>query len=107
MSSNAIGDSGATAIAGALKSNTVLTTLHLRGNDIGDSGAAAITEALKSNTALTTLDLSYNIFGIDGMTAGDNPAPPSANGTTAALQRALLRCTAASLSPPRRLTLNC
>ena len=76
MSSNAIGDSGATAIAEALNSNTALTTLHLRGNDIGDSGAAAIAEALKSNTALTTLDLSYNIFGIDGMTAGDNPAPP-------------------------------
>ena len=48
-----IGDSGAAAVADALKSNTALIERWLDYNTIGDSGAAAIGEALKSNAALT------------------------------------------------------
>ena len=33
------------------------TTLNLSGNSIGDTGASALAEALKANTTLTTLDL--------------------------------------------------
>ena len=65
---NTIGDIGAVAIAGALKSNTV-TTLYLEHNNIGDSGAAALAEALKKNTALTTLWLQHNNIGDSGAAA--------------------------------------
>ena len=45
--SNTIGDIGAAAIAGILKSNTALTWLKLYSNNIGDIGAAAIAETNK------------------------------------------------------------
>ena len=81
---NEIGDIGATSLSDALKSNTTLTQLSLRGkykwhntkqsqsinnpllsilnkstgNDIGEAGAASLSDALKSNTALAKLNLS-------------------------------------------------
>ena len=79
---NKIGDAGATSLSDALRSNTALTELNLRGDDkrsntqkaftekplfsvrikstannIGNTGAALLSEALKSNIALTKLDL--------------------------------------------------
>ena len=56
---NNIGHEGA-ALAGALKTNTALTTLNLLENNIGHEGAAALAGALKTNAALTTLILSWN-----------------------------------------------
>lgn len=77
---NGIGDSGAIAIAEALKVNTTaLTALDLRGNmvtfatmgdvRIGDSGVAAIAEALENNTVLKSLHLGTNSFGNSGAVA--------------------------------------
>ena len=79
---NKIGDTGATSLSEALKSNTTLTQLNLggedkrrktqktlidnslfsilitsTGNNIGDTGAASLSESLKSNTTLTELNL--------------------------------------------------
>jgi len=55
-----IGDSGAAAIAQALRSNCVLTRLNLQNNRISDLGATAIGEALQSNCTLTHLQLRGN-----------------------------------------------
>jgi hypothetical protein len=79
---NEIGDTGATSLSEALKSNTTLIELNMSCEDkrrhtkdihqqftlfsfiitstvnkIGDTGATSLSEALKSNTALTKLDL--------------------------------------------------
>lgn len=66
LNNNTIGDSGAAALAEALESNTALRWLFLQTNTIGDSGAAAIAESLKSNTALTMLYLNGNNIGNNG-----------------------------------------
>ena len=66
---NNIGDEGAAALAGALKTNTALTTPYLWHNNIGDEGAAALAGALKTNTALTTLELWHNNIGDEGAAA--------------------------------------
>ena len=55
-----IGDSGAAAIAQALRSNSVLTRLNLQNNRISDPGATAIGQALQSNCTLTHLQLRGN-----------------------------------------------
>ena len=79
---NEIGDTGATSLSEALKSNTTLTELYLlgedkgrhtektinnslfpffitsSGNEIGDIGVSSLSEALKSNTTLTELKLT-------------------------------------------------
>ena len=79
---NKIGDTGATSLSDALKSNTTLTKLNLwckdkrnntqmasinnqlffiiiksTGNGIGDTGATSLSDALKSNKTLTQLSL--------------------------------------------------
>ena len=78
---NDIGDTGATSLSDALKSNTTLTKLNLfsqhkrnntqmtpinnplfstlksTANNIGDTGATSLSDALRSNTTLTRLDL--------------------------------------------------
>ena len=79
---NEIGDTGATSLSDALKSNTTLAQLNLSckskrsntpitsinkallfilikstGNKIGEAGRASLCDALKSNTTLTELDL--------------------------------------------------
>lgn len=56
-------------LAGALKTNTVLTDLDLNVNKIDDEGAKALAEALKVNTTLKELDLSLNLIGDDGIKA--------------------------------------
>jgi len=66
---NEIGDDGVRALAQALKTNPVLTELELGHNNIGDDGAVALAEALKTNTALTALDLEGNKIGVDGARA--------------------------------------
>ena len=78
---NGIGDTGATSLSDALKSNTTLTQLSLlckdkrnntqmastnnalffiliksTDNKIGETGATSLSDALKSNTTLTQLD---------------------------------------------------
>lgn len=65
-----IGDRGATALANALRYNTVLESLDLGyNNKIGDLGAASLAAALKVNTVLKTLILSENVIGDEGATA--------------------------------------
>ena len=66
---NNIGDEGAAALAGALKTNTALTTLYLGNKNIGNEGAVALAGALKTNTALTTLDLKWSNIGDEGAAA--------------------------------------
>ena len=80
---NEIGDTGATSLSDALKSNTTLTQINLEcedkrnntqmasinnplfsihinstGNGIGETGTTALSEVLKLNTTLTELYLS-------------------------------------------------
>jgi Ran GTPase-activating protein (RanGAP) involved in mRNA processing and transport len=55
---NSIGSDGAKALAEALKTNSILTTLHLSFNSIGDNGAKALAEALKTNSTLTITGVS-------------------------------------------------
>ena len=38
---------GAVVLANALKANTALRELHMKGNELGDSGTTAICDALK------------------------------------------------------------
>jgi hypothetical protein len=66
---NNIGESGAAAIAEALKVNSTLQQLDLRWNAIGSSGAAAIAEALKVNSSLQELCLGCNAIGSTGAAA--------------------------------------
>ena len=69
LTSNNIGDSGAAAIAEALKNDSAVVRLDLSGNSIGGSGAAAVAEALKSSTVLTDLILNNNSIGDIGAAA--------------------------------------
>ncbi|CAE7347373.1 NLRC3 [Symbiodinium sp. KB8] len=54
------------AIAEALRTNSTLTSINLRGNNIGDEGAEAIAEALKTNSTLTRIQLAFNSIGSEG-----------------------------------------
>jgi hypothetical protein len=64
-----LGEVGAAAIADALRVNTTLTELNLRGNDVGEEGAKALADALKVNTTLTELDISCDYMGDEGAKA--------------------------------------
>ena len=55
LSSNNIGDAGATAIANAIAVNATVTKLFLNNNNIGDAGAAAIAKAIAVNASVTDL----------------------------------------------------
>jgi Ran GTPase-activating protein (RanGAP) involved in mRNA processing and transport len=55
LSWNGIGDSGAAAIAEALKVNSNLQKLILFSNEVGSSGAAAIARALMRHSTLRQL----------------------------------------------------
>ncbi len=57
MSTNSVGDEGASKLAAKLAANALLLTLDLSSNGIGDRGAAALAEALQLNTTLQNLDL--------------------------------------------------
>ncbi|KAI9352994.1 hypothetical protein DFJ73DRAFT_339437 [Zopfochytrium polystomum] len=50
-------------LADALKSNTTLKGLNLRGNEIDDASFEILAEAVKSNTCLIVLDLRDNYMG--------------------------------------------
>src|SRR6185312_147183 len=60
MNGYQIGDTGATALAKALESNSSLTFLNLHRNQIGETGAVALAKALESTSSLTSLDLKDN-----------------------------------------------
>jgi Ran GTPase-activating protein (RanGAP) involved in mRNA processing and transport len=66
---NSLSDDGSVLLFEALKSNTTLTELELRGNDVANNGAGMLAETLKSNTALASLDLSYNRIETEGAMA--------------------------------------
>jgi Ran GTPase-activating protein (RanGAP) involved in mRNA processing and transport len=68
LSFNNIG-SHAEALSEALKTNSTLATLELRGNKIEDDGAKALSEPLKTNSTLATLDLGYNSIRENGAQA--------------------------------------
>jgi hypothetical protein len=60
LSSNAVGDAGASALAAALASNTSLVRLHLAYNRVGDSGAAALAAVLATHPGpWSALDVSH------------------------------------------------
>ncbi|KAI9029124.1 kinase-like domain-containing protein [Hyaloraphidium curvatum] len=66
LASNSIGDGGARALADVLKGNSALSTLNLGSNSIGVEGARVLAEALKGNSALSTLYLHHNSVGVEG-----------------------------------------
>ncbi len=62
-----VSDGTGRAIARALEVNTTLMTLDISLNKIREEGARAIGEALKENTTLTELSLSDNFIGSAGV----------------------------------------
>lgn len=60
LSYNPLTNDGISAIAKALKGNTVLTKIILDATKVGEEGAQALLEAAKVNTALKSIALSYN-----------------------------------------------
>ncbi|KAF9342539.1 hypothetical protein BGX26_007326, partial [Mortierella sp. AD094] len=66
LSNNLIRSNGAQALAEALKTNSTLNTLNVWNNSIGDNGARALSEALKANSTLATLFLESNSIGDNG-----------------------------------------
>jgi hypothetical protein len=71
LNGNYIGDSGAAALADALKTNTSVTTIDLHDNKIGDSGAVALADALKTNTSVALILLYSNEIGPDEVDTPD------------------------------------
>ncbi|KAJ3109086.1 Leucine-rich repeat-containing protein 45 [Phlyctochytrium planicorne] len=59
-----LGDDGAILLAGALKTNTTLRVLDMRGNNIRSDGATALSQMLKVNSSLERLLLEWNCIGI-------------------------------------------
>ncbi|WP_175408191.1 gala protein, partial [Streptomyces sp. TRM64462] len=66
---NRIGPDGATALAGRLASDGTVRALWLKRNPIGDDGVRALAAALRRNTALRTLDLVNTGLTTDGLRA--------------------------------------
>ena len=64
-----IGDAGASALAEALRSNTVLERIYLDANKITDVGAMALAEGLRANNTLTILGIEGNPIGDAGTRA--------------------------------------
>ena len=69
LSSAGIGDAGATQMAGMLRENETVTTMHLRHNQIGDEGARALADGLRENATVTTMSLWCNHIGDEGARA--------------------------------------
>jgi Leucine Rich repeat len=69
LGTNDIRDTGAFAVAEALKVNSSLTCLSLENNCIHDEGAFEIADALKENLSLTSLHLHCNVIGCNGALA--------------------------------------
>ncbi|XP_067016471.1 NLR family CARD domain-containing protein 3-like, partial [Acropora muricata] len=69
LADNSIQDSGALALADALQTNSTLTQLGLLANGIGNLGIEAICKALQFNHVITHLDLRNNTIGDSGAEA--------------------------------------
>jgi hypothetical protein len=69
LGTNAIGDEGASAVAGALGDGHGLHTLYLGCNHIGPSGAATLADALSADATVRALWLKRNPVGDDGVLA--------------------------------------
>lgn len=54
-SDNYIGGMGAVVLANALKANSGLQELHIKGNELGDSGTSALSDALAGATSTRRL----------------------------------------------------
>lgn len=67
--SNNLGDSGARAMATAVKRHSSLVQLDLRGNQIGTDGILALGDAVANNAVLRKLNLAGNRFGDEGAKA--------------------------------------
>ena len=65
-----IRDRGAAAIAAALIQNKDITFLGMSGNKIGDSGALALSKAIADNISITALDLESNEIGLGWFSSG-------------------------------------
>ncbi|GBG24859.1 Nucleotide-binding oligomerization domain-containing protein 1 [Hondaea fermentalgiana] len=78
---NAIGPTGALAIAEALTMGCPLKVLNLHNNSVGDEGAAEIGRGLRETKSLTLLNLQWNNIGpAGGQTYTDiveGPFPPT------------------------------
>lgn len=59
-----LGDDGCIIIAKALKTNTAVLSLDMRGNAIRQDGAVSIGQMLKVNNSITSLNLEWNCVGI-------------------------------------------
>lgn len=46
LTDNYLGEEGALSLADALRANSSIKELHLKGNEMGDKGVAAVCEAL-------------------------------------------------------------
>jgi len=66
LARNAIGDAGAAALGGLLRSSDALTSLRLEGNELGATGAASLAEGLRFNTGLSHLGIELNPIGPQG-----------------------------------------
>ena len=69
LGGNPLLDSGATAIADALCSNTSLRLIDLEGTGITDEGASALYASLEENGTLAVMDLGCNEIGDRGVMA--------------------------------------
>jgi len=77
LSNNNIGDAGAAALADTLKTNISVTEISLFSTMIGDSGAVALANALKTNTSVTEISLGGNTIGPNGKRALDAANKPN------------------------------
>ena len=60
-SDNYIGALGAAVLANALKGNTTLTGLHIKGNELGNEGVKALCDAFRAREGrVTALDFGNN-----------------------------------------------
>eukprot|EP00808_Paulinella_micropora_P007601 g17915.t1 len=66
LSSENLGQVGASAVAKGLQVNTAVQTLDISYNMLGDKGAAFIAEAIKVNKTLQTLNIDWNSIGAQG-----------------------------------------
>lgn len=71
LAGNVLGDGGGRAIAGAMETNSTLTTLELTDNGLGEGVVRALAAALERNSTLTFLRLEKNGLGMgdDSLTA--------------------------------------
>jgi hypothetical protein len=61
-----MGEGGGRALAEALRFNTTIMSLNIRGHDLGKGRGRALAEALRLNTTVTSLDLGCNDLGEGG-----------------------------------------